>query len=72
MFVSNGRAINPISKTNWEGTAVEPDIKVAASDALRVAQLEVLRKLDTAKRDAEYKKQLAQRIDELEKAAEAK
>lgn len=72
MFVSNGRAINPISKTNWEGTGVEPDIKVAASDALRVAQLEILRKLDTSKRDAEYKKQLAQRIEELEKTAEAK
>jgi hypothetical protein len=72
MFVSNGRAINPISKTNWEGTGVGPDIKVAASDALRVAQLEILRKFDTSKRDAEYKKQLAQRIEELEKTAEAK
>jgi C-terminal processing protease CtpA/Prc len=28
------RAINPISKTNWEGTGVEPDIKVPAADAL--------------------------------------
>lgn len=72
MFVSNGRSINPISKTNWEGTGVEPDIKVAASDALRVAQLEILRKLDTSKRDAEYKRQLSQRIEELEKAADAK
>ena len=27
-------AINPISKTNWEGTGVEPDIKVPAADAL--------------------------------------
>ena len=27
------RAINPISKTNWEGTGVEPDVKVAAADA---------------------------------------
>ncbi len=31
------RAINPISKTNWEGTGVEPDIKVPASEALDVA-----------------------------------
>jgi hypothetical protein len=31
------RAINPISKTNWEGTGVEPDVKVAASEALEVA-----------------------------------
>jgi hypothetical protein len=32
------RAINPISKTNWEGTGVEPDVKVPAVDALEVAK----------------------------------
>jgi hypothetical protein len=32
------RAINPISKTNWEGTGVEPDVKVPASEALDVAK----------------------------------
>jgi hypothetical protein len=28
------RAINPITKTNWEGTGVEPDVKVPAGEAL--------------------------------------
>ena len=32
------RAINPITKTNWEGTGVEPDVKVPASEALTAAQ----------------------------------
>jgi hypothetical protein len=32
------RAINPITKTNWEGTGVEPDVKVPASEALEVAK----------------------------------
>jgi hypothetical protein len=32
------RAINPISKTNWEGAGVEPDVKVPAADALMTAQ----------------------------------
>ena len=32
------RAINPISKTNWEGTGIEPDVKVPAADALSTAQ----------------------------------
>jgi hypothetical protein len=32
------RAINPVTKTNWEGTGVEPDVKVAAADALATAQ----------------------------------
>jgi peptidase S41-like protein len=32
------RAINPVSKTNWEGTGVEPDVKVPAAEALEVAK----------------------------------
>ena len=32
------KAVNPISKTNWEGTGVEPDVKVAAADALAAAE----------------------------------
>ena len=39
------RAINPVSKTNWEGTGVEPDVKVAAADALTTAQKLVAEKL---------------------------
>ena len=31
------RAINPITKTNWEGTGVAPDVKVPAADALEAA-----------------------------------
>jgi retinol-binding protein 3 len=31
------RAVNPISKTNWEGTGVEPDVKTPAADALEAA-----------------------------------
>jgi hypothetical protein len=32
------RAINPISKTNWEGVGVEPDVKVPAAEALDEAK----------------------------------
>ncbi|HEY4562003.1 MAG TPA: S41 family peptidase [Thermoanaerobaculia bacterium] len=32
-----GRAINPISGTNWEGTGVEPDVKTPAAEALAAA-----------------------------------
>jgi hypothetical protein len=31
------RAINPISKTNWEGTGVEPDVHAPGEEALNVA-----------------------------------
>jgi len=30
--------VNPISKTNWEGTGVEPDVRVKAADALKTAE----------------------------------
>jgi len=32
------KVINPISKTNWEGTGAEPDVKVKARDALATAE----------------------------------
>lgn len=31
------RAVNPVTKTDWEGTGVEPDVKVEASQALDMA-----------------------------------
>ena len=31
------RGINPVTKTNWEGSGVEPDVKVDASQALEMA-----------------------------------
>jgi hypothetical protein len=37
VFVPRGRAINPITKTNWEGTGVLPDIVVPADSALGAA-----------------------------------
>lgn len=36
-FIPNGRAVNPISKTSWEGTGVVPDVKVPVDDALATA-----------------------------------
>lgn len=32
------KVINPISKSNWEGTGVEPDVRVNATDALATAE----------------------------------
>ncbi len=37
IFVPSGRAINPITKTNWEGVGVRPDVAVAAGGALETA-----------------------------------
>lgn len=32
------KVVNPISKTNWDGTGVKPDVKVKAADALATAE----------------------------------
>lgn len=32
------KAVNPVSKTDWEGTGVEPDVKVPAEQALETAE----------------------------------
>ncbi|WP_105169978.1 S41 family peptidase [Pseudoalteromonas sp. T1lg23B] len=36
-FIATGTAINPITKTNWETTGVEPHVKVKAEQALAEA-----------------------------------
>jgi C-terminal processing protease CtpA/Prc len=38
MMIPYMRAQNPVSKTNWEGTGVEPDVKTTAGEALEKAQ----------------------------------
>ena len=41
------KAVNPVSKTNWEGTGVEPDVKVSATDVLTTAEKLAAEKIQT-------------------------
>jgi hypothetical protein len=43
--ISTGLVTHPVSKTNWEGKGVPPDVDVAPPAALDQAQLLALRKL---------------------------
>lgn len=45
IFVPGGRAVNPISGTNWEGVGVEPDVAVPKEQALVTAHREALKQL---------------------------
>ncbi|MES9511394.1 hypothetical protein ABWJ92_34200 [Streptomyces sp. NPDC000609] len=40
-----GRAINPVSSTNWEGSGAQPDIPCAAADFLAHAHAPALARL---------------------------
>ena len=66
MFVPTGRAISPITKTNWEGTGVTPDVAVPADQALLVARLMALKK-QVDKVNPDLKPRVQGEIDRLEK-----
>jgi len=79
VFIPVGRAINPISKTNWEGTGVEPDIKVPKEQALKTAYLMALNKSLTTIKDEQMKsgvkgliEQTQKELDEMKATAKAK
>lgn len=67
MFVPTGRAISPITKTNWEGTGVTPDVSVSADQALVVARLMALKKSVTTMTNPDRKAGLNDEIQKLEK-----
>lgn len=67
MFVPTGRAISPITKTNWEGTGVTPDTSVPADQALLVARLMALKKSLTTLTNPDFKAGIEGEIQKLEK-----
>lgn len=64
-FIPYGRAINPITKTNWEGSGVLPDISVPARQALLTAHRLALEKLAVASADPQRRLRLRATIDQL-------
>lgn len=66
-FIPTGRAINPVSKTNWEGTGVEPDIKAPKEQALKIAYLMALKKSVDSIRDDAVKMGVKELIERTQK-----
>jgi hypothetical protein len=67
VFIPTGRAINPITKTNWEGTGVKPDIEAPADKALKIAHLAAMKKVIETVTDEERKHAIGHEIENLQK-----
>lgn len=65
VWLPNGRAVNPITKTNWEGTGIEPHIKVDRDKALDKAHALALEKLLEKTEDESRKFSLQWGLDGL-------
>lgn len=66
-----GRAINPISGTNWEGTGVAPDLDVPAGKALLTARREALKAIVAAEPDPGAREALGGTLAKVEGALAA-
>lgn len=58
------RAISPITKTNWEGTGVTPDVQAAADMALDVAMRMALERLIETTTEPQRRQQLEKLLSE--------
>lgn len=62
-FIADGRAVNPVTKTNWEGVGVRPDVAVPPHTALREALVLALQDLLQKPRSDEHKAFLQRALD---------
>lgn len=67
-----GRSINAVTKTDWEGKGVMPDILTTADKAFKVAHLTALRRILEKNPNQERVNEIKQLIEKLEKEANAK
>jgi hypothetical protein len=62
-FIATGRAVNPVTKTNWEGIGVKPDVDVRPAEALREAHVRAIEALLKSPRDEDHKAFLGRSLE---------
>ena len=65
MNVPDARPISPITKTNWEGVGVTPDVAVSARKALDVARMEIVKDLFAKHPDVRVRNAAKRCLDEM-------
>ncbi|HJV90074.1 MAG TPA: S41 family peptidase [Holophagaceae bacterium] len=66
-FIPTGRAINPVTNTNWEHVGVKPDVAVPAAEALKAAHMAILKAFLAKAQDADDRKRLEGILAKVEK-----
>lgn len=64
-FIPVGRAINPYTKTNWEGKGVIPDVAADPATALNTAHQMAVQEMIKNEKDADYKSALSDLLKRL-------
>ncbi|HTL98289.1 MAG TPA: S41 family peptidase [Holophagaceae bacterium] len=67
VFIPTGKAINPVTHTNWEHVGVKPDVAVPAADALKTAYASILKGFIAKEKDPEQKQYLESTLARVEK-----
>jgi hypothetical protein len=62
-FIATGRAVNPITKTNWEGVGVKPEVDVPPATALREAHVRAIEAIQKNPRDDEHRALLGRALE---------
>lgn len=70
IFIPQGHVVNPITKTNWEGVGVKPDVVVSSDLAQRTAYLLALTKLFEKSKDEDVKPVLKALIEQMQREIE--
>jgi hypothetical protein len=65
-YFATGRAINPVTKTNWDGVGIKPDLLVRAPQALDAAYAQALRAILKSAADTDDRKALERLLATLE------
>ncbi|MFK2876652.1 S41 family peptidase [Rhodanobacter hydrolyticus] len=71
-FIPVGRAVNPVTHTNWEHVGVKPDIAVPAADAMKTAYVAILKKQIVTTKDPDQLDRLKATLARVEKGVEEK
>jgi hypothetical protein len=66
-FIPTGRAINPVTGTNWEHVGVKPDVAVPAASAMKIAYAAILKDLAGKATDPRDRQGLAATLASVEK-----